>query len=317
MFEELGNEMAIEDLSSGEKQIVFRGSFLLRDQQSTKGSVVLLDEPELSLHPTWQIKILDFYKRLFQDETGQQTSQIFVATHSPFIIHNDRRANDKVIVLARYKNGKIYVKQEPKYIGWTRNKVVEEAFNLSLFENSELPIVLVEGDYDVKYIRRAAEFLNKTALLSKLTLTDGDGFGNLDKVWSNHTHILSKILKQDMLLLYDCDTQKPNDKKGKVFKRVIPTVKNQHIKKGIENLFPNSLIEKAIQHKKAFIDIDRGTKIMRGEETEYTNYQVNKDEKKNLCDWICENATAEDFCQFEAIFKIIENIFPNESISQT
>ena len=58
-FKKEGNEVDIASLSSGEKQIVFRGAFLLRNQQSTKGSIVLIDEPEISLHPTWQTKIFN------------------------------------------------------------------------------------------------------------------------------------------------------------------------------------------------------------------------------------------------------------------
>ena len=63
--------------------------------------MVFLDEPEISLHPTWQKKILDYYKNIFTDDNSVQTSQIFVVTHSPFIIHNKNRKNDKVIVLSR------------------------------------------------------------------------------------------------------------------------------------------------------------------------------------------------------------------------
>ena len=60
-----GRDVDIASLSSGEKQIVFRGAFLLRNQQSAKGSVILIDEPEISLHPIWQEKIYDYYRKSF------------------------------------------------------------------------------------------------------------------------------------------------------------------------------------------------------------------------------------------------------------
>ena len=81
-FKKDTQDVDIASLSSGEKQIVFRGAFLLRNQQSTKGSVILIDEPEISLHPTWQAKIYDYYRKLFSETEGNQTSQIFFATHS-------------------------------------------------------------------------------------------------------------------------------------------------------------------------------------------------------------------------------------------
>ena len=52
MFKKYEQEIDIASLSSGEKQIVFRGAFLLRNQQSIKGNTILIDEPEISLHPS-------------------------------------------------------------------------------------------------------------------------------------------------------------------------------------------------------------------------------------------------------------------------
>lgn len=68
-------------MSSGEKQIIYRGGFLLKDAAAMNGAFVFIDEPEISLHPRWQ-KIMDYYKGIFTDENGIQTSQIFVVTHS-------------------------------------------------------------------------------------------------------------------------------------------------------------------------------------------------------------------------------------------
>ena len=59
-FEEFGRVSSIDQLSTGEKQIVFRAGFLLRNLANLKGSIVLIDEPELSLHPEWQARILNF-----------------------------------------------------------------------------------------------------------------------------------------------------------------------------------------------------------------------------------------------------------------
>ncbi len=119
IFEDSGNEMSIAQLSSGEKQIVFRGSFLLKNKESAYGALVLIDEPELSLHPNWQLKILNFFKKLFTDENGQQTSQLIVSTHSPFIVHNANRLDDKVIVLKKDDSVIILVPQDPKFYTWT------------------------------------------------------------------------------------------------------------------------------------------------------------------------------------------------------
>ena len=78
-----------------------------------------------------------------------------------------------------------------------------------------------------------------------------------------------------------------------------------YINSGIENLFPDSLIESAMKYKEAFIDVKPAPKI-RGELKGKTKFDVNSDEKRNLCNWICLNATKNDFKDFDKVFQIIE-----------
>ena len=85
-FEKNGKQIDINELSTGEKQIVFRGIDLL--YHAEPGATVIIDEPELSLHPKWQKKILDFYRSLLMDENGEQMAQLIVATHSPYIVQS-------------------------------------------------------------------------------------------------------------------------------------------------------------------------------------------------------------------------------------
>jgi len=88
-------------LSSGEKQIVFRGAFLLRNQQTSQGCCILIDEPEISLHPIWQGKIFNYYRKLFVSENGSQTSQLFIATHSQYVLRSalENSANTLILLL--------------------------------------------------------------------------------------------------------------------------------------------------------------------------------------------------------------------------
>ena len=65
IFSKNGNNISIDDLSTGEKQIVFRGTQLLRNVNNMDNSIILIDEPELSMHPRWQDKILPYYRNLF------------------------------------------------------------------------------------------------------------------------------------------------------------------------------------------------------------------------------------------------------------
>ena len=101
LFEKNGAEISLEHLSTGEKQIVFRGAYLLKNLSLLNNSTIMIDEPELSMHPKWQEKILQYYKTLFTDNAGNQIVQLFVATHSDHVLKEAFRdqINTLVIVL--------------------------------------------------------------------------------------------------------------------------------------------------------------------------------------------------------------------------
>ena len=311
IFEECGKEMSIEKLSSGEKQIVFRGSFLLKDQKSNEGALVLIDEPEISMHPKWQLKIVDFYKKLFTDENGNQTSQLFIATHSPFIIHNDTRKKDKVIILAKDINGNITIPDNTEYFGWTDEQIVKKAFDIDWNFTEKSPIVFVEGETDEAYLKKAKEVLNKQDLdieikwIGRINKRSGPEFTgdtalNQTKSFllANPNFIITKII-----LLYDSDTNKPCETHNKLFIRCMPTINEHNLyKKGIENLLvlPDGFPKDNFYKEQVKTD-DYG-----GETT------IRKLDKTKLCKWICndikEDQQKKYFEKFEEIFTIIGDI---------
>jgi energy-coupling factor transporter ATP-binding protein EcfA2 len=74
-FGDAASAVNSDALSAGEKQML---SFISYNA-FTKDAVIVIDEPELSLHVDWQ-------RQLFPILLGQQaTNQFIVATHSPFI----------------------------------------------------------------------------------------------------------------------------------------------------------------------------------------------------------------------------------------
>lgn len=121
-FKKNGCNIDIDNLSSGEKQIVFRGCMLLQNKESLKGALVFVDEPELSMHPAWQKKIIEYYRRLFVDENGIQTSQIFFTTHSEHALKEGLINDYCVIVLKKDIN----------------NSIVSETINLNSFKTKTI-----------------------------------------------------------------------------------------------------------------------------------------------------------------------------------
>lgn len=245
IFTKNRTEIPIEALSSGEKQIVFRGAFLLKDIESTRGRIVLIDEPEISLHPKWQIKILDFYKNLFIDDNQKQTSQILIATHSPFVIHNKTRRNDKIIVLSRNANGTIDVEDSPEYYDCGSTKVIEDAFQDSIFVSqieSEKQIVFLEGRTDEKYFNKAAEVFGYSDLPFKfqwvgyLDETKNEVNTGKDSLGKAAHFLISLNRAYKTVCLFDCDTSRCETAKNNVICYPITTYSNiKGMKKGIEN----------------------------------------------------------------------------------
>lgn len=78
-----GKDLSLTQLSSGEQhEVILLYELIFNTQANT---LVLIDEPEISLHITWQKEFLNDLLKIIQI----QQFQVLIATHSPSII-NDR-----------------------------------------------------------------------------------------------------------------------------------------------------------------------------------------------------------------------------------
>ncbi len=114
-----GDEFGIEGLSGGERQILSKVFPLFADDMS--GRIILFDEPEESLHPSWQNRLIPILRKC----TENNDCQFIIATHSPQIISAARK--EEIRILKRDDDG--FVKAgtctEGPY-GWTVEKVLTE-----------------------------------------------------------------------------------------------------------------------------------------------------------------------------------------------
>ena len=89
---EKSEQIPISELSGGEKELITRAfSLYLSD---VKNKVILIDEPETSLHPNWQNRIL----KIYEDFANENNNQIIIATHSPHIIASAKKESLRVLV---------------------------------------------------------------------------------------------------------------------------------------------------------------------------------------------------------------------------
>ena len=316
----------IFQLSSGETSLFDIFLSILRDFELSGSQfsnaadirgIVVVDEMDLHLHAVHQHEVLPSLIGMFPKV------QFIVTTHSPlFVLGMHEVFGEDGFGLYQLPQGKQISPEEFSEFGDAYQVfAATRAFNDDIrlvIENSQRPIVFVEGITDQRYIENAAQLLGKEAMIGSLEVRDGGGSGNLAKIWKDSILPLTMVLPQQVLLLFDCDTGRSPDSKGKLVQRSIPLQVQSPIRKGIENLFSKPTLEKARQYKPGFFitEEEHGGTDKDGQPiTIPEKWTINESEKGNLCDWLCENGTPEDFQKFHLIFDMIEEAVNSSSPS--
>ena len=110
------NLFKIDELSTGEKTLLSKVMYLYF--LDYKDKVILIDEPELSLHPSWQNKVLKIYENFAR----KNNCQIIIATHSPHIIASAK--NEYLRILRKKEDGNIEVISDLKAHGRDINSIL-------------------------------------------------------------------------------------------------------------------------------------------------------------------------------------------------
>jgi predicted ATPase len=159
-------EVDIDDLSSGEKAVIVLFLPLLEDQiearlqslsqlgvtpayeaavteEAPESLVVLIDEPELHLHPDLQAKILTFMRT-----TTQETSTQFVITsHSPTIL--DQAFDSELFVMNELANGAVENQLKQVATNAERLEALKQLAGSAYFLTTGRVLVCIEGEPDV------------------------------------------------------------------------------------------------------------------------------------------------------------------------
>ena len=305
-------------LSTGETQLLNLFLTIIKDfdlcaaefsEMSDVKGIVVIDEIDMHLHTSQQINVLPELIASFPKV------QFIITTHSPlFLIGLQRKLGvDGFSALQMPTGSPVSVEEfsefEHAYEAFVQTERHKDEIKKSINESNK-PLIYVEGDYDIRYLNRAAFLLKQQPLLEKFRIEDGGGFGNLDKIWRSYENPTSSILPHKLILLYDCDVKKTNTDKGQISRRTMPQQANAPIPIGIENLFPEKTIIHLEQINPQFIDFQPAmTRRERNVEIQSPAVRtVNRDEKGNMCNWLCEHGTIEDFSNFTQVFDIISDV---------
>ena len=166
----LGGKISIDSLSTGEKELLSKVFFLYISD--IKDSIILIDEPETSLHPSWQNRVVKIYKNFAK----KNNNQIIIATHSPQIIASTPNESLRVLV----KEGDNIKAYSPDAYGMQVNKALTDIMGVN-----ELRDIEVQNQYDkVKNMILANEykrenFQDELSKLGKMMENDSLDFGLL------------------------------------------------------------------------------------------------------------------------------------------
>ena len=307
-------------LSSGEMALLVLFLSILRDfdlredrnvafasAQDVKGLVVV-DEMDLHLHSRHQYDVLPNLVHMLPQV------QFVMTTHSPlFVLGMARLFGEEGFHVYDLPNGSRVTPEDFDEFGqaFLAFKATSEFSDevRAQVDKSRRPVLFVEGTTDRDYLQRAGDLLGKAHVLDQFEVQVAGGNGRLKKIWRSLTGVPESAAKPAMLL-HDPESQVCNEDNGAIRKRKMPYFEEHPISKGVENLFDQATLEKARHQRAEFIDVDPSrTKIVRGKEVPVPeSWSVNDDEKRNLCDWLCDQGTYEDFRHFETVFETLEQV---------
>ena len=206
-----------DDLSSGEKSIIQTFFPLVEhrirrslkeleggsaaDQHKESGSehqsdsiCVLIDEPELHLHPNLQVGMLDYFRAL----AIREGAQCIIATHSPIIVEN---ANSEELYLLRPKD--MLNADENQLVQIANNEeklqLLRAVFGLTSNLTAMRPILVVEGKQEDRQSKRAADARIYTLLseeFGRLTILPAGGKSECRSLAMSLNGILSDFARE-------------------------------------------------------------------------------------------------------------------------
>ncbi|MGF7117872.1 ATP-dependent nuclease [Methanobacterium oryzae] len=161
----------IEQASSGEKELInfLFGIFTF----NIENGLIIIDEPELHLHPKWQSALLDLFINL-SEETG---NQFILSTHSPSFINNKTISNVIRIYMDENSSNKVEIDESKFANAKDLLHMINSQNNEKMFFADK--VVLVEGIHDRLIFEKLIE--NKSENNEVIEVLDVGGKSNLQK----------------------------------------------------------------------------------------------------------------------------------------
>ena len=123
--------LSLDEISSGEFHLLVSLIGLFSCIKSN--SLILIDEPEISLHPNWQMRYISFLKNVFEKYS---TCHFILTTHSHFLVSDLESGSSSVIALEK-ENGRLRANliDGSGTFGWSAEEVLLKVFRVPTSRN--------------------------------------------------------------------------------------------------------------------------------------------------------------------------------------
>lgn len=125
-----GKQYSFEESSSGEKHILY--SFTNIYNSIDNNSLILIDEPEISLHPNWQIRYISFLKKVFNNYSS---CHFIIASHSHYLVSDLNPDNSLLITVEMDEKGKHFLTLDYSTYAWSAENILYNIFKVRTFRN--------------------------------------------------------------------------------------------------------------------------------------------------------------------------------------
>ena len=166
------NGIDLHQSSSGEFNIL--RIFLSIIANVENDSVILIDEPEVSLHPNWQIDFLSILDAALDGFSGCHS---LIATHSHFVLSNLEGGNSTILALQfnrEHEEISVHALDVNSY-GWSPEHTLYQVFGVTGFRNKYLELDLrIIIDYMSNNSGNLQRFKEALGRVRKFNITESD-----------------------------------------------------------------------------------------------------------------------------------------------
>ena len=155
--------------SSGETQQLCQ--FISVMSVIENNSLILIDEPENSSHPNWQMNYIGWLQKIFH---SYRSCHFLIATHSHFLLTDMRPEWSSIIALNRSENGLLNIAEGVNTFCWSTDDILYRVFRVRntrnrAFEDDimHLYTLIEEGKKSSKEAKDIANILNGYVLPGK------------------------------------------------------------------------------------------------------------------------------------------------------